>query len=56
MALTPTQEAQYALNFGVSRSDLSSEAQAEYDPLAEGHKQAQQERREASPPPGCWGP
>src|SRR5262245_6058754 len=48
MAMTPTEEAQYALNFGVARSDLKPEAQAEYDCLAPAHMQAQQERHEAS--------
>jgi hypothetical protein len=33
MALTPAQEAQYALANGVSRSDLSPAAQVEYDRL-----------------------
>ena len=33
MALTPAEEAKYALNHGVSRSDLSPEAQTEYDRL-----------------------
>ncbi len=59
MALTPAEEAKYALDFGVSRSDLSLPAQLEYDRLmAEGYgtppvtltkdeyKQAQRERRE----------
>jgi len=59
MAMTPSEEARYALDFGVSRSDLSLPAQLEYDRLvAEGHgtppvtltndeyKQAQRERRE----------
>lgn len=59
MAMTPLEEATYALNFGVSRSDLSMPAQLEYDRLvAEGYgsppvtltkneyKQAKLERRE----------
>ena len=46
MALTPTEEAQYALSFGVSRSDLSPEAQAEYDRLAPDYSRAQHTRRE----------
>jgi hypothetical protein len=33
MALTPEQEARYALGCGVDRGDLGSEAQAEYDRL-----------------------
>ena len=33
MALTPEQEARYALDYGVDRRDLSSEAQVEYDRL-----------------------
>jgi len=38
MALTPTEEAKYALDYGVSRSDLSLGAQIEYDRLvAEGY-------------------
>jgi uncharacterized OB-fold protein len=41
--MTPEQEAAYALNFGVSRSDLRPEAQAEYDRLL-------QERQEGSRP------
>ncbi len=41
MALTPTEEAKYALNYGVSRSDLSLGAQIEYDRLvAEGYEPA----------------
>jgi len=37
--LTPTQEAEYALNFGLDRADLKPEVQAEYDRLvAEGRK------------------
>lgn len=36
MALTPEQEARYALDYGVDRGDLSSEAQAEYDRLKPG--------------------
>ena len=46
MAMTPQEEATYALNFGVDRSDLSPAAQTEYDQLAERHRQARQERRE----------
>jgi len=59
MAMTPLEEARYALNFGVNRSDLSMPAQLEYDRLVtEGYgtppvtltrdeyKQAQRERRE----------
>ena len=46
MALTPTEEARYALSFGVSRSDLSPEAQAEYDRLAPDYSRAQHTRRE----------
>jgi hypothetical protein len=59
MAMTPLEEAKYALDFRVSRSDLSLPAQLEYDRLmAEGYgtppvtftkdeyKQAQRERRE----------
>jgi hypothetical protein len=48
MAMTPAEEARYALNFGVARSDLKPEVQAEYDRLAPAHMQAQQERYEAS--------
>jgi hypothetical protein len=33
--LTPEQEARYALDFGVARSDLPEDAQAAYDRLAE---------------------
>jgi protein-S-isoprenylcysteine O-methyltransferase Ste14 len=33
--MTPEQEAEYALNFGVARSDLPEEAQRAYDRLAE---------------------
>jgi hypothetical protein len=33
MAQTPDQEARYALNFGVARSDLSMPAQLIYDRL-----------------------
>jgi hypothetical protein len=33
MALTPTEEAKYALDYGVSRSDLSLGARIEYDRL-----------------------
>ena len=46
MAPKPAEEAKYALNFGVSRSDLSPEAQAEYDRLAPDYSRAQHERRE----------
>jgi hypothetical protein len=36
---TPTQEAEYALTFGLDRADLKPEVQAEYDRLvAEGRK------------------
>jgi hypothetical protein len=46
MALTPTEEAQYALNFGLSRSDLSLGAQIEYDRLiAEGYGIPPQQER-----------
>jgi hypothetical protein len=44
MAMTPEQEAAYALNFEVSRSDLRPEVQAAYDRLAEERQQARQER------------
>jgi len=46
MAMTPQQEAQYALDFGVARSDLSMPAQLEYDRLVPAHVQSSQERRE----------
>lgn len=46
MALTPTEQAKYALDYGVSRSDLSLGAQIEYDRLvAEGHGTPPQEER-----------
>ena len=46
MALTPAEEAQYALSFGVSRSDLSLGAQIEYDRLvAEGYGTPPQQER-----------
>ena len=58
MALTPTREAKYALDYGVSRSDLSPGARIEYDRLvAEGYgaarqyerqRAAEEERRKAS--------
>ena len=45
MALTPAEEAKYALNHGVSRSDLSPEAQTEYDRLVpEGYGTPTQKR------------
>src|SRR5260370_264189 len=44
MAMTPREEAAYALDFGVSRSDLSPEAQAEYDRLAGERQEARRER------------
>jgi hypothetical protein len=44
MAIAPEQEAAYALNFGVSRSDLRPEVQVAYDRLAEERQQARQER------------
>jgi hypothetical protein len=43
--MTPEQEAAYALNFGVARSDLPPEAQLAYDRLVE-----QQARAAASAP------
>lgn len=49
MALTPTEEASYALGYGVSRSDLSPGAQIEYDRLvAEGHGVHRYERQRAA--------
>ena len=37
--MTPTQEAEYALNFGLDRADLKPQVQAEYDRLrSEGRK------------------
>lgn len=42
--MTPEQEAAYALNFGVSRSDLRPGAQAAYDRLVAERQQARQER------------
>lgn len=45
MARTPEQDAAYALNFGVSRSDLKPEAQAAYDRLVQERQQAQEERK-----------
>lgn len=45
MARTPEQDAAYALNFGVSRSDLKPEAQAAYDRLVQERQQVQEERK-----------
>ena len=45
--MTPTEEAKYAINYGVSRADLSPAAQAEYDRLvAEGYSPARLEERQ----------
>jgi len=44
--MTPEQEAEYALGFGVARSDLSKDAQLAYDRLVE------QRARAGTPPPG----
>lgn len=42
MAMTPTQEAAYALDYNIARSDLPMAAQLEYDRLpAEGYKTAE---------------
>ena len=45
MAMTPAQEAQYAISNGVNRSDLSQGAQIEYDRLiADGYRTPQEQR------------
>ncbi len=55
MAMTPREEAAYALDFGVSRSDLSPEAQAEYDRLA-GERQEDRRERERLVAATAWFP
>ncbi len=46
MALTPTEEAKYALDYGIRRSDLSPGAQIEYDRLvAEGYRTSPRQER-----------
>jgi uncharacterized protein DUF4190/putative regulator of septum formation len=47
--MSPTQEARYALNWSVSRSDLSAAAQAEYDRLLEEQKTSAGEANGALP-------
>jgi Short C-terminal domain len=45
MAMTPAQEARYALGYGLSRSDLSMAAQIEYDRLVAGQEPSQEGER-----------
>jgi hypothetical protein len=46
--MTPEQEAAYALNFGVSRSDLRPQAQAEYDRLLQERQEGNRTRQTAT--------
>jgi hypothetical protein len=50
MALTPEQEARYALDYGADRRDLSSEAQAEYDRLKDNGYLLQRQAVPYTPP------
>jgi Short C-terminal domain len=47
VCVKPVEEARYALDWGLPRSDLKPEAQVEYDRLAPEHRRIQQVRREA---------
>jgi hypothetical protein len=46
VCVKPLEEAKYALDWGLPRSDLKPEAQVEYDRLAPEYRRIQQERRE----------